>query len=213
MNIREEKKYIYDMMRTVVDERRTLTDIYFSLKERLNDLDELERKGLSDLSIKGYVDLQNERNQTLMLENTQRELAHLKQKLENEQAKPVEDAPPSPIPAFAIAEQKFRDNNKVVKNTKKRNQDTKSAPKKKKRPKGSTTRVHQMIFNELKERKDSSFNASEMYDILLRDQFFRDLEFDMADFRSNMFFRVVTKNTDVIQRVGTGRYRYIGKES
>jgi len=82
LNISEEKKYIYDMMRTVVDERRTLTDIYFSLKERLNDLDELERKGLSDLSIKGYVDLQNERNQTLMLENTQRELAHLKQKLE-----------------------------------------------------------------------------------------------------------------------------------
>lgn len=149
MNISEEKKYIYDMMRTVVDERRTLTDIYFSLKERLNDLDELERKGLSDLSIKGYVDLQNERNQQLMLENTQRELAHLKQKLENEAAKPKEEAPASPIPAFAIAEQKFRDNNKIVKNTKKQKSDSK--PKKRKRPKGSTARVHDMIFKELKE--------------------------------------------------------------
>ena len=210
MTISEEKKYIYDMMRTVVDERRTLTDIYFSLKERLNDLDELERKGLSDLSIKGYVDLQNERNQTLMLENTQRELAHLKQKLENEQAKPKEEAPASPIPAFAIAEQKFRDNNKVVKNTKK--QKTQTKPQKKKRPKGSTARVHEMIFKELKEQKDTAFNASDMYDILLREQFFRDLEFDMADFRSNMFYRVVTKNSDVIKKVGTGRYQYVGSD-
>ena len=210
MNISEEKKYIYDMMRTVVDERRTLTDIYFSLKERLNDLDELERKGLSDLSIKGYVDLQNERNQQLMLENTQRELAHLKQKLENEQAKPKEEAPASSIPAFAIAEQKFKDNNKIVKNTKKRSQEKKE--KKPKRPKGATKRVHDMIFKELKERSDTAFNASEMYDILLREQFFRDLNFEMADFRSNMFFRVVTRNTDVIQKVGTGRYQYIGSD-
>jgi len=211
MNISEEKKYIYDMMRTVVDERRTLTDIYFSLKERLNDLDELERKGLSDLSIKGYVDLQNERNQTLMLENTQRELAHLKQKLENEQSKPKEETVSSPIPSFAIAEQKYRDNNKVVKNTKKRTQQKKE--KKPKRPKGTTKLVHDRIFKELKERSDSAFNASEMYDILLREQFFRDLEFEMADFRINMFFRVVTKNSDVIKKVSTGRYQYVGSDS
>lgn len=209
MNIREEKKYIYDMMRTVVEERRVLTDIYFSLKERLNDLDELERKGLSDLSIKGYVDLQNERNQTLMLENTQRELAHLKEKLEGE--KNTSKPEPFPISTFEISEQQYRDNNRTIKNknTKKKSQEAKQT--KTRRPKGTTKRVHDMIFKELKERKDTAFNASDMYDVLLANQFFRDLNFDMADFRSNMFFRVVSRNTDVIKRVSSGTYQYVGK--
>lgn len=206
MNISDEKKYIYDMMRTVVEERRILTDIYFSLKERLNDLDELERKGLSDLSIKGYVDLQNERNQTQMLENTQRELAHLKQKLETE--KNVSKPEISSISSFTISEQQYRDNNRIIKNTKKKSQETKQT--KTRRPKGTTKRVHEMIFKELKERKDRAFNASDMYDILLADQFFRDLNFDMADFRSNMFFRVISRNPDVIKRVSTGTYQYVG---
>lgn len=59
MKIGEEKEHIYSLMRDVTTERRKLTEIYFSLKKRLDDLNEIEQRGLTELSIKGYLDLHN----------------------------------------------------------------------------------------------------------------------------------------------------------
>lgn len=38
MNISEEKKVIYHLMQAIMTERRQLTEQYFDLKERLNEL-------------------------------------------------------------------------------------------------------------------------------------------------------------------------------
>ena len=53
MNIAQEKQYVYDMMREITIERRQLTDIYFQLKKRLEELDELDKtKALNKLMTK-----------------------------------------------------------------------------------------------------------------------------------------------------------------
>lgn len=76
MNITEEKKFIYEMMSNITEERRSLTDQYFSLKERLDTLHKLEEKGLSELSTKGFIDLFNDRETQLTIQNMNREVEH-----------------------------------------------------------------------------------------------------------------------------------------
>lgn len=80
MNIDEEKTYIYSMMREITEERRRLTDIYYSLKNRLDSLHQLEQMGLEKLSIKGYIDLYNQysKNQNqIAIANIERETKHV----------------------------------------------------------------------------------------------------------------------------------------
>lgn len=74
MNINEEKQYLYSMMSDVTQERRKLTDIYHSLKERLDELNTLEIKGLEELSLSGYVDLHNKRSKEVKIANISREM-------------------------------------------------------------------------------------------------------------------------------------------
>ena len=93
MNIAQEKQYVYDMMREITIERRQLTDIYFQLKKRLEELDELEMRGLEELSIKGYIELQNEKDKELKTSNIQRELVYIEEKVKTE-----DDDSPSIIP-------------------------------------------------------------------------------------------------------------------
>lgn len=59
LDIRKEKEYIYRLMNDITDERRKLTDMYFSLRERLNELNKLEERGLTRLSVEGCVELHN----------------------------------------------------------------------------------------------------------------------------------------------------------
>lgn len=76
MNIGEEKTFLYGMMKDITEERRRLTETYFSLKERIDTLHKLEEKGLSDLSTKGYIDLFNDRETQTRVMNLNREMQH-----------------------------------------------------------------------------------------------------------------------------------------
>jgi hypothetical protein len=84
VNITEEKKYLFEMMKDITAERRSLTELYFGLKERLDELNKLEQRGLEDLSIKGYVDLYNKTNAEVMTTNLKRESEHLIKKIEKD---------------------------------------------------------------------------------------------------------------------------------
>lgn len=84
MNITEEKRYIFEMMKDITAERRNLTEQYYGLKERLDELNKLEQRGLEDLSIKGYVDLYNKTNAEVMTTNLKRETEHQIKKIQND---------------------------------------------------------------------------------------------------------------------------------
>lgn len=76
MKIAEEKVFIYKMMGDITEERRKLTDQYFSLKERLDTLHKLEEKGLGELSTKGFIDLFNDRETQQTIQNMNREVEY-----------------------------------------------------------------------------------------------------------------------------------------
>ena len=133
MNLQEEKLYIYKIMQQIIKERRILTEqslviaeerkklteMYFSLKQRFESLEELEMRGLENLSVKSFVDMKNDQDKTLALENLQREMDQLKKKIENTNTSHEEAAATSMIQPFEIAEAKFLDNANKVKTTKK----------------------------------------------------------------------------------------------
>lgn len=83
MNIQEEKKFIYEMMKDITNERRKLTDIYYGLKERLDFLHIQEQKGLEDLSLSGYTNLFNETQKQIAVTNIKREADFLVEKISN----------------------------------------------------------------------------------------------------------------------------------
>jgi hypothetical protein len=76
MNIGEEKTFIYGMMKDITEERRKLSDQYFSLKLRLDDLIKLEEKGIEKLSTTGFIDLFNDRETHIQITNVNREVKH-----------------------------------------------------------------------------------------------------------------------------------------
>ena len=202
MNISEEKRFVYEMMRTIMEERRILTDTYFSLKKRLDDLEELQKRGLDTLSLKGYLDMHNEQESLKILENTKRELTHVTEKLEKKKEH-NNTAKPSVIPTHLIAEQKFIDNNKHIKNKPSSAESKKRLAKRAERK----NRIHEMILEEMKNNKNKPYNAAEMYDILLRRQEFRDFKCELKEFRGNMFFRAVNSRPEIV-KTGTGKYAH-----
>lgn len=87
VNIDEEKTYIYSLMRSISEERRKLTDIYYDLKKRLDTLHDLEQRGLENLSLKGYIDLSNEFNKSqsqTAITNIKREVEYVINNIEND---------------------------------------------------------------------------------------------------------------------------------
>lgn len=84
MNISEEKRYIYEQMADISAERRRLTDIYYSLRERLDELFKLEAQGLEESSVTGYMDLERARERELANAAVQREMAEAKARVEQE---------------------------------------------------------------------------------------------------------------------------------
>lgn len=90
MNVGEEKVFLYGMMKDITEERRRLTDMYFSLKERVDELHKLEEKGLSEISTKGFIDLFNDRETQIRIANVNREMQYAKER-EKELMKPRYD--------------------------------------------------------------------------------------------------------------------------
>lgn len=90
MVIDEEKRYLYEQMTLVMQERRVLTDVYFELKKRMDELNRLESRGLDELSVKGYVDLHRENTVNRPVANVLREMKHTENK-----AKHVAEQPSS----------------------------------------------------------------------------------------------------------------------
>lgn len=118
MNIDEEKTYIYTMMKEITEERRRLTDIYYSLKKRLETLYDLEQRGLDNLSIKGLVDLSNEYNKRqneIAIYNIERETKHIINEIKNanlnnpEEVKEDQNAIKEAIPKHEIEKEKDKE--------------------------------------------------------------------------------------------------------
>lgn len=84
MNISDEKKYLYEMMREITTERRRLTDMFYELKPRLDELIRLETKGLDRVPIKGIVDLHNAQDASRQISNIQRQADHAIQAVKQE---------------------------------------------------------------------------------------------------------------------------------
>lgn len=116
MNIQEEKLHIYSMMRDITAERRQLTDIYYGLKKQLDYLNNLEQRGLEDLSIKGYVDLYNETMKQTAITNLQRETKHQIEKIENENHHIIEEKEKTVVPQEVVEEAVYKEKRKRRKN-------------------------------------------------------------------------------------------------
>jgi hypothetical protein len=201
MNISEEKQFIYDMMRDVSKERRQLTDIYFGLKKRLDDLNTLEMRGLEDLSIKGYVDLYNDHNRRSATENIMRESQHMVNRINREADELEKQSQPKPtIPQHEISEQRFRDNQEVKKQPRKATATT--TGKKKNR---NAKEIIATITNVFKE-EGIPLNSRKVFDILNKQspEVIEGIPIDR--FRSNYFYRATTQNDD-IERVSEGFYQ------
>jgi small-conductance mechanosensitive channel len=199
MNISEEKQFIYDMMRDVSKERRQLTEIYFGLKERLDDLNKLELRGLEDLSVKGYVDLYNNHNRTKSIENVKRESENVINKINKESEKLTQEEPKSSIPQHEISEQKFKDNNS---NNVRVGKTTTTKPKKKYR---KSKEIMKDIVNVLKEQGIPMDSKSVYEKLAEKDPSIE--EIPLSVFRSNQFYRA-TSGSEKIERVDKGFYQY-----
>jgi predicted RND superfamily exporter protein len=105
MNIQEEKVFIYKMMRDITAERRKLTDTFYDLKKRLDELTSLEEQGLENLSIKGYTDLYNQKNKEYAEANIQREASKALEKINSLYNKKEEEI----IPSQVIQQEKTKD--------------------------------------------------------------------------------------------------------
>lgn len=181
MNISDEKEHIYSLMREVSGERRKLTDIYYGLKERLDDLHKLEQQGLSNLDLKGYVDLHNNLAKHTAISNIEREA--------KKQVDIIEDShgPKEEGPKFQkeIAEERNR---------------RKPNPRSAKMGLDQMTLTIASILKEKNEPMSLENIHTEVEDRL-------DVEIGMKNFRNNIMYRV-NKYSDKVERSSHGFYQY-----
>lgn len=183
LNISQEKEHVYSLMRDITSERRTLTDIYYSLKERLDDLHKMEQKGLDNLDLKGYVDLHNKLASSTAIENIEREAKHQVKIIEDE----IKPAPVVEAPRFKKEIDEQRNNSKP-------------------RPKAANLGLDQMaitIASILKE-ENQPMSLPDLHEAL---QARLDVEIDMRNFRNNIMYRV-NKTSDKVERASHGFYQY-----
>lgn len=55
MNINQEKEYIQNKMKNILDEQARLIDLHSGLRESLNTLTELESRGVTEITLSEYV--------------------------------------------------------------------------------------------------------------------------------------------------------------
>lgn len=172
-------------MREITQERRKLTEIYFSLKERLDDLNKLEQKGLSELSLKGYLDLYNLREKEVAVTNVERETKHVIDKLNKE----------SEVPDKIDKQNVEVEKDKYYKQT---------TTKTKRSPYLHTDKIIGFIASVLKESpvpigaKDIHKHVEERME----------MEIGINNFRNNIMPRAIKKNKN-IQRASHGFYQYV----
>lgn len=180
MNIGEEKAHIYHLMSEITSERRKLTEMYYDLKARLDELNKLEIRGLDDLSLKGYVDLYNNREKELKVANIKREMGSILKKVEE---KPVikEDII---IPKKEIEKEK----DKLKKRSSQINLD----------------KVIGLITTVLKET-GTPMNVKAIYKQVINKS---DMDIKLPNFRNNILPRACQRNKK-IQKAMRGYYQYI----
>lgn len=203
MNINEEKEHLYNMMRDITSERRQLTDMYFGLKERLDDLNKLEQRGLKDLSVKGYIDLYNKEEPELVAKNLQREMNHLAHKIMAEPRQEEEEN--SIIPKSVISEQRFADSNKIIKT--KKTKEVKEPKESKLKIKSKKTIPYEKISDaviEILKEKGTPVKMSDLF-ILLNVKF--DGAIHKGNFQTNVIPRMMEDDSN-LEKPYRGFYQY-----
>lgn len=178
MNIGEEKRYIYEQMSDITQERRKLTDIYYELKKRLDGLNQLEERGFGELSTKGYVDLHNEKSKTVPINNMFREMNHIAKKIEKDHDKRDES-----VPEEDIIKEKHKE------------------PKK--RGSLDLDKVSALIAETLKE----SGRPMTIPDIHKKVSEKTDYNISLSNFRTNILRRALDKNKKITKAM-RGHYQY-----
>lgn len=60
MNIREEKRFLYESMRSLIEERRELTSEIHTIRIRIDELSKLEETVLKDIDLQTYMQMHQE---------------------------------------------------------------------------------------------------------------------------------------------------------
>jgi hypothetical protein len=110
MNINNEKEMVYQIITELTAERRKLTEERFALtkeigewKERLNELNRLEEKGLDNLDTIGLYELRKKAHNNQEILNVTRETKSLVENMLKEQT--IEEQPKEENKLFTVAEQ------------------------------------------------------------------------------------------------------------
>lgn len=194
MKVSEEKRYIYEMMREITTERRRLTDIYYDLKKRLDELNSLEIRGLEDLSLKGYVDLHSHRNREVCVENIKRESERAIRRV-LDSSNEIEEKSVSIIPQDEIDRAKEIDSLGKVKMSKEKRKSTQLSLKE--------------IVPAIEEALRESGIPLSIDDIRIEVEKILGKEINKGNFQRNILPRA-TKQSDRIKRATRGYYQYVG---
>lgn len=184
MNITNEKEHIYQLMKELISERRSITHMYYELKERLNELTKLEQRGLTDLNIKGYTDLYNNYNKETATNNIQREASHQINKI-NKETEQVNNPKPQPKYEKEITKQ---NNNKS----------------KKKRT--SLERIISIITEILRE-SSTPISTNQLWESVnnrLGDSY----HISKSNFGNNIMYRINQRTDTRIEKAHRGYYQY-----
>lgn len=188
MKISEEKKYLYEMMTDITTERRKLTDMYFDIKKRLDELILLETKGLEDIPIESLVSLHNSRETDRMKKNIQKFANQAIQTVEKEHEEIVNPTKPEIIPKKEIELSKERETNKLSGGSGR---------------KLSSERVASLIAQALKEN-GVPMKVADLYDRVCE---LSELPISRNNFRNNILPRAMKINPK-IDNVQRGYYQY-----
>lgn len=105
MKIQEEKQFIYEMMKNITEERRSLTDQYYGLKERLDYLCRLEEQGIEELDLKGYTEL-HKKSKEQSINNIKKQVDFISSKIEESNI--IEEKEKSVIPEEVLERRKTK---------------------------------------------------------------------------------------------------------
>lgn len=230
MNISEEKNYLYGMMKDITDERRRLSEMYMSLKTRLDQLNTLEEKGVTELSTKGFFDMFNDRETTIQITNVQREAqSAIKQEIEKDIPMPrryvdtesamkvaeetvqqIEDERLNQQAAATTVEPNIPQE-KIEELKDKDFKNAKMKPRKQIKKRGtrvitglSTKEANKLVEEILRERNEPVSNK-ELYDLVVQKSGHKDVT--LKNFTGNVLTRIFKMNEHVV-RSGTGFSRY-----
>ena len=202
MDIRKEKEYMYNMMRDVSAERRRLTDIYYELLKRINELSKLEEVGVTDLSIEGYLDLGNKINAKLIKANQEREALtifsdsrkEVEQQTEEETRENI--TPKTVVPSVELDSLKQFDNKFKPKVT-----------EKKVKKHISTKKAHSYIKDVLIE-KGTPMETKDLYARIIEKYSIDEEDFKYRNLVQNVLPRVSSLDSK-LQKVGRSTFQYV----